>query len=122
MPVLNLRQPDDLAAALKVSLKAWAVRRRGSEEEIAEMTQAAGEIAQAIASDLADRVKPEQIVDGVLQDLSQTMLAMEICDLLLVESLDESFFYMTRAADDPLRVMSEQIATETLAAWPPLIR
>ena len=118
MPDLNLRHPDALTAALEVSLRAWAVRRGGKEEDVEEMVRGAGNIAKVIASDLAERVKPKQIKKGVLLDFSSWMLAMQICDLLLDEGSDDSLYYAARASDDPLRVMADQIAAETFAAWP----
>ena len=78
----------------------------------------APEIARLIANDLAERVQSSYIKDDVLDDLTPFMLAMQICDLLLVEALDASAYYFMRPEDDPLRLMADQIAAETLAAWP----
>ena len=118
MTALDLRQPASLAAALEVSLRAWAIRRGGSQAEVAEVVRGATEVAKAIAADLAERVRPGQVRNGVLQDLSSPMLAMEICDQLLVKAYGESRCYIARGANDRLRVMADRIASETMAAWP----
>ena len=116
---LDLDHPEIIAPALDAALRAWAVRRGGRVGDLPPETGA--EVAAAVCEDLTGRVKPEGIRDsgpgrrGVLADLSPWLLAMEVCDLVLVDAYGGSAYYFVRPEDDPVRAEADKIAADAFA-------
>jgi hypothetical protein len=118
MPELDLLDPSALAAAITSPLLGWASARGASSSEMEDVSGSCGDIASAIAADLASRLRPEFVRGGRFTDLTAPVLAMEICDLLLVDAYGEYRYYAMLPADNRVRRMADQIAADTIAAWP----
>ena len=117
---LDLDRPEAIAPALDAALRAWAVRRGGSADDLPPET--GSEVARLVCEGFAGHVKPEGIKDagpgrfGVLMDFAPWMLAMEVCDLVLVDAYGASAYYFGRPGGDPLKAEADRIAADVFAA------